>query len=991
MSRIMTHTLRRFALVFALLLPSVAQADVPGEVKLSLERYQELLTQSKGSAGVSWARGSVSVSIDERRKVATVNVNSRVKVIGEGKAHVALVPSEVVLSVAQLGGSNAELSSMSGMHTAVFGEDDSREVNVRLTYLVPFRSSATGANVAAIPLPPMPSSDFSLSGAQAPVEMWPAAQGGSATSGTLPSTAAVVVRWGVGAGGYTIRAADYVTATDSSGDGIDVTATFDVEITADSASIPVASRQVALLELKEGTKALTGRVVGDWHQVRVVGKGRHTVTVRFRQLIDRSKGQPSVQVRLTGAPIQRVKATVPGKRSVTFDPVVPVVSLTGGADDKPVTTATANLPPVGYVTLAWTEARAKPEDDKKINAETYQLIRIEEGVIRSTVHIRYDIIRGKTKELPVAIPDGVVLYKAKGSQIEKWPIYAATDDAPRQARVILGGDRSGTYELVLELQQAYKKGTKQVKLPIVQPLDVAYQTGAVALFDGDKVGFGTGEPTGQVFTKGGENDLPSDIRQKQSDKPSQVFRHVEAPSGITAPIEAAKVREVRFDAKTNTLYTVKEGVLVGQSLVQVEIKTGRRDSLLIALPSEGVKPLNWQFPSKAKEPEVSKTAKAPAGYTAYELKFTQALEGAIQVDVEFEMLLDKNTDKLPLPGIKVMGAAVESGAIGITAESGIEVNPDEAKELRRVDNRELPKAIRLRSTREVLLGYTYSRANWSLQLGIKRHEVIETLKAIATQAWFETTVFSDGHLKTAASYVVKNEQQQYLRLETPEGSTVLKVFAGGRAVKANRDGGALTIPLPKDTTTVVTVVYEVHEAELGFFGRRTLLAPKADLRVSDVQWMVRTPVEFAVFGVSAEHLKAKLPEDYRGPSGLAPDVTTLTRLPNPEEYQERLFTIEELRAKGDAPEITLSFASTPGSWVALLLSLFALALLIVVVRRRVAQEPLGASGIIALLLGVGALVLKAVGWGIGVGEAVVGVLILTAVALWTWRTRRDDD
>ena len=113
---------------------------------------------------------------------------------------------------------------------------------------------------------------------------------------------------------------------------------------------------------------------------------------------------------------------------------------------------------------------------------------------------------------------------------------------------------------------------------------------------------------------------------------------------MTAPIEAAKVREVRFDAKANTLYTIKEGVLVGQALVQVEIKTGRRDSLLVALPSEGVKPLNWQFPSKAKEPEVAKSVKAPAGYTAYELKFTQALEGVIQLDVEFEMLLDKNVD-----------------------------------------------------------------------------------------------------------------------------------------------------------------------------------------------------------------------------------------------------------------------------------------------------------------------------------------------------------
>lgn len=969
----------------------VAAAEIPGEVKLSLESYQELVNGvSRSASAAAWSRGSVSVSVDVPRRVATVTVNASVKVAAEGVAIVALVPADVILTNAQINGSNAKLTVRSGWHTARFGEDDARETSVRLTYLVSLRTSDSGANVAAIPLPPLPSSDFSMSGVQAPVETWPALAGGSATSGKLGATAAVVVRWGVGAGGYSIASSDYVSVPDTSGDGVDITATFAVDVTGASASIPVASTQVAVIELKEGNKPLVGTVNGDWHHVKVVGKGRHTLTVRFRQLVDRSKGQPSVRLRLTGAPIQRIKASVPGNRSVTFDPVVPVTSQTT-TGENPLTTATANLPPVGWVTLAWTEALAKPEDDKKINAETYQLIRIEEGVIRSKVHIRYDIIRGKTKELPVAIPEGVVLYKAHGPQIEKWPIYAATEDAPRQARIILSSDRTGTYELVLELQQAYKKDTTEVRLPVVKPLDVAYQTGAVALFDGDKVGFGTGVPEGQTFTKGGENDLPSDIRQQQTDKPSQVFRHVEAPSDITAPIEAAKVREVRFDTKTNTLYTVKEGRLRGQALVQVEIRTGRRDSLIVALPSEGVQPLNWQFPSKAKDPEVAEGAKVPEGYTGYELKFTQALEGAIQIDVEFEMLLDAKVADVPLPNLRIMGAAVESGAIGIVADPGIEVNPVPDKDLRLADSADLPNAIRLRTTHEGLMGYTYSRSNWSVQLGIKRHEVIKTLEAIATQAWLDTIVFSDGHLKTAATYVIRNEQQKRLRLETPEGSTVLKVFAGGQAVKANKDGGALTIRLPENQTTVVTVVYEVRDSELGFFGRRTMIAPKVNLRVSDIQWLVRTPVEFAVFGVTADYLKEKHADDYRPPGNVQADgVRTLTSLSNPDEYAMRLFTVEELRAKGDAIEVTLSFASTPGSWVALLLSLIALILLIIVVRRRVAQEPLGASGFLALLLGVGALVLKASGWGIGIGEALLGVAILTAVGIWTWRSREED-
>ena len=61
-----------------------------------------------------------------------------------------------------------------------------------------------------------------------------------------------------------------------------------------------------------------------------------------------------------------------------------------------------------------------------------------------------------------------------------------------------------------------------------------------------------------------------------------------------------------------------------------------------------------------------------------------------------------------------------------------------------------------------------------------------------------------------------------------------------------------------------------------------------------------------------------------------------------------------------------------------------------VVRRKIAREPLEISGWLALLIGVAALVLKEVGWGIGIGEALVGIAVLTLVGVWTWRRREGD-
>ena len=55
---------------------------------------------------------------------------------------------------------------------------------------------------------------------------------------------------------------------------------------------------------------------------------------------------------------------------------------------------------------------------------------------------------------------------------------------------------------------------------------------------------------------------------------NQAFKHVGVAGPIATRVAQAKVREVRFDARVDTLYTVKEGSMVGQASVLVEVKSG---------------------------------------------------------------------------------------------------------------------------------------------------------------------------------------------------------------------------------------------------------------------------------------------------------------------------------------------------------------------------------------------------------------------------------
>ena len=995
---------------------AAARAETPGEVKLPLAQYQALLRDAQRGDGpkAAWSPGDVRVELPSTSgRYAEVAVSARVTLVGDGPAEIPLLPADAILSAVTVDGSTAALVRRNGFQLIAYTKSR-RQFSVEVRYRAPSQVSAAGGAYAVIPLPPLPSASYTVDGSNTgqEVDVWPGTgEPGETVSGQLPGTLAMVVRWGAGLRGYVLRRAGYEVAPDASGDGVDVTLSLEVLVTAARAAVPVVSTDVALLDATEGQGALTTRVADDWQQVLVVGKGRHAVKVRFRQSIDRSQGQPQVALTLAGAPMTRVQATVPGKRAIQFEPAVPAVTTHEAGDapgpqagedpsaddaDAGHTTAVADLPPIDELTLRWTEALSKPEDATKVNAETFQLVHVDEGVLRSTVHVRYDIIRGKTKQFAVAIPEGAVLYKVSGDQVEKWPVYSATEDEPRQARIMLSQERQGAYELTLELQVALgsKRGEDAgpLSVPVVRPLDPEFQTGVVALFDGDKVGFGPADAPAP-YIKGGENDLPVDIRQALDDKPGQVFRHTGAPGPMTAPIVEAKAREVRFDARVNTLYVLKEGVLVGNASLLVEIKSGRRDTLRVTLP-KAVKPLTWNAPSLAKHPEVVTPAEGdpakPAsakGETTYEIKFTAALEGAIQIDLEFEELLDKQLAELKLPAVRVVGADVEEGAFGLVADSGIEVTPGEAADLRRVDNHELPKAVRLRSQREILLGYRYARAPWSLTLGIKRHEVVETLKAFATHAWFETIVFADGHMKTAATYDILNDRQQYLRLTMPAHYTLLQVVAGGAAIKANRDGDALTIPLPKSQETTVTVVYEVArgadedgQAEaLGAFGSVELLAPRADLRTSDVQWLIRTPRELALFAKDTD-LREASADLYRPPGDLDEDVSVLIRLPDEAEYRADLFTAEELRPEQPPARVALSFAATSGNWVGLLVGLVGLLLLVLVIRRRAAGRRLGLSGWLMAALGLAAVALKSMAWGLDGTEIALGLVVLVGVA-----------
>lgn len=982
---------RRATLALALLglvltpRPSAAQADPPSEqVQMSLQRYAQLLRIAQRSDGpqATWSRGDLRVELPaDPARPAVVTLDARLTLTGEGTGEIPILPAQAVIQSATVDGSELALLQLGGAHVAVLRGDQT--VNLSLSWLVTREAGDDGAPVAVVPLPPLPGASLTVTGAGDGGGVYPGLdvqRAGDQLTASLPPTPAVVIRAGAAGGGHSVRRAAYAITLDGSGDGVDASATFEATLDGRQADIRIAQADSALIDAREGNTPLGTRVIDGWHTARVEGRGRHTVQARFRLAVDRTQGQPQIVLHPYEVPITEVDLTVPGKAEVTVEPAVPVNAEFRGEGERASTRARLFLPPTEEAVLRWTEARAAPETKVRVNTETYQLLTLEEGVLRSRVLARYDVIYGKLRELPIELPENVVPYKVIGEGIEDWRVLPATEELPRHVRVILGEDLAGklSVELQIEVSVSPTEGTPIV-LPLVAPVETEQvairQQGVVALFDGDKVGFAPATADG--YSKVGADALPVDIRQTVSDKVNQAFKHLGEPAAITSAVAAARAKETRFDARIDTLYVVRETTLTAQASVLVEIKSGRRDTLHLSVPA-GISEPRITGPSINKV-ELDESFDAGAGRQAWRVGFTQALEGAILLDVEFERLLDKALGAMPLPDLIVHGAEVQAGSFGIAAEAGMEVQEKARDDVRPTQVEELPKAVRLRSDRELRLAYQYARTPWSLEIDVRAHAMVDTLDAEAEQARFETNVLEAGYVEGRASYRITNTDRQYLRVTLPEGSRPLRVSVDGQRVEEVRnDEGQIAIPLPKNTATRIDITWQGRGEALGVFDGIDLVAPSVDLRTRDIQWLVRVPGDRGVFGLDSE---MKTLDAWQW----SPLDGTLEALPFDEGSVSLVFGQPVHNADDPKLAVSLNLAVAMGAGAGVVFVVVALVCLVLFVRRRAGGRPTGGAGWVLLAVGIGALVVKAALWGL---EPEEGALVLVAVVVVGFLARR---
>ncbi len=301
----------------------------------------------------------------------------------------------------------------------------------------------------------------------------------------------------------------------------------------------------------------------------------------------------------------------------------------------------------------------------------------------------------------------------------------------------------------------------------------------------------------------------------------------------------------RIYAEHHALLGVGEGVLVGTSDVHYSILHHGTDSLQLRIPA-GVTLLDVAGRG-VRDWSVDR------GLLTVGLDF--AAEGAYSLHLEYEQTLADDASgalsRIEAPRIEVLGVERVKGFLGVDARSNLEVDAGAIQGARPIDVRELPAGILGQTDYPVLLGFTWRDSGRTIPLELTRHEEVDLLVTIVDQLAAETVLTPDGRRMTRATWALRNNRGQYLRVKMPEGSTPWSVFVGGRAVKPARAAdGRLLVPLARSEAAggalarfAVEIVYVEEGAvpDARGAGEVAAVLPSVDVPVTAVAWTMWLP------------------------------------------------------------------------------------------------------------------------------------------------------
>jgi hypothetical protein len=260
--------------------------------------------------------------------------------------------------------------------------------------------------------------------------------------------------------------------------------------------------------------------------------------------------------------------------------------------------------------------------------------------------------------------------------------------------------------------------------------------------------------------------------------------------------------------------------------------------------------------------------KLPPGFTATgasgsALVSTEERPGAIVLVVQrptdrrhqFLLSLERpigDAAALETPLLSVAGVDRETGEVAVEASGTVELTAKENDTLRRMDIREASANLRSLSRAPLLTALRYHRRGTEpavLSLNVTRFPDADVVAAVAERATVTTLVTVEGRTLTEIALTMRNRAQPFLRVELPQGASVVSAEVEGEASKPAQGADGARIPLLRpgfrpNGAYRVSFVYVQDGQAFAKKGRAEFELPKMDVPVTLVEWEMFVPDKY---------------------------------------------------------------------------------------------------------------------------------------------------
>ncbi|MGI5844391.1 MAG: hypothetical protein ACOX9B_09475 [Candidatus Xenobium sp.] len=315
----------------------------------------------------------------------------------------------------------------------------------------------------------------------------------------------------------------------------------------------------------------------------------------------------------------------------------------------------------------------------------------------------------------------------------------------------------------------------------------------------------------------------------------------------------ANQQKARLSALIFHLIQVSEGEIRNRVLLECAIQRNQVDSLVLEVPPDAqVTELTcpglagWEVLDRPSDRRIHVALSKP-------------VTGSLTLNLTLETPLANPDSTWEIPWVGLAGAEKSKSWLGLAASEALELTPvDSSQTIRRTDPSLLPPQVQALGTLPPLLAYEGSGFPWSVRVESRLGKHLPLLTAAVDEASGQTLVTAQGKTISTFTWKLRNNQNQYLKVQLPVGARIWSAFVDGQAVKPVQEGPILKLPLVSSQQTgqelqsfPVEITFVGAETGQAWLGSVLLEAPRLPgVPTSQFAWTVLLPEDWKALDFS---------------------------------------------------------------------------------------------------------------------------------------------